>query len=211
MVVVAGGSSTRFGANKLLAEVEGKPLISHTIEAVSAWVDLTVIAVRADLVEAIEVLGLDVVVTAGGASRTDSEIAGLTALGREYDLIGIHDGARPLVTADLVEELFRRADEIGGAVPVLDPGTLLVDRRSMKPLDGVVTVQTPQVFRGPELLAAYVKAARTDLVAHDTVDIVQRYADLEIAMVPGEASNIKVTYPEDLEAVRRVLEDRART
>ena len=211
MVVVAGGSSTRFGSDKLLTEVAGKPLISHTIEAVSGSVDIVVVAVRSDIVKDIEELGHGVLVTAGGASRTASEVAGLSALGEEYELIGIHDGARPLATPALVKELFRKAEDIGGAVPVLAPGTLLMDRGTLQPLDGVVAVQTPQVFRGHELLAAYLAASQTDIVAHDTVDIVQRFGDLEIAMVEGEPENIKVTYPEDLTAVRTVLRGRAHT
>ena len=211
MVVVAGGSSTRFGSDKLLTEVAGKPLLSHTIEAVSGSVDIVVVAVRHDIVEAIEDLGHDVVVTAGGASRTHSEQAGLAALGSEYDLIGIHDGARPLATATLVEELYRKADEDGGAVPVLAPDTPLIDRRTLKPMKGVVTVQTPQVFRGPDLIAAYAAAAQSEIVAHDTVEVVQTFGDLAIAMVEGEPQNIKVTYPADLALVRSVLRERART
>jgi 2-C-methyl-D-erythritol 4-phosphate cytidylyltransferase len=206
MIVVAGGTSSRFGGEKLMATISGRPLIAHSIEAVSSNTDITVVATRADLVEEIKELGLGVVVTIGGQTRTDSELAGLTALGREYELIGIHDGARPLVKPDLIELLYAKALEVGGAVPTLEPAHMLIDKKSLTMVENAHTVQTPQVFQGPGLLAAYVKAAQTSFAGHDTVDVVQRFGDLEIAAVPGDASNIKVTYPEDLEAVRTALE-----
>ncbi len=211
MIVVAGGTATRFGGDKLLADIGGRPLIAHTIEAVAAAADVTVVAARADLVARVEGLGLGVVVTAGGETRTDSELAGLTALGREYDLIGIHDGARPLVTRDLVELLYQRAEETGGAVPAVGVGTPLIDRRTTRPISGAVRVQTPQVFRGPELLAAFVRAAQTGFSGHDTVDVIQEFSDLEVAAVTGDPANIKVTYPGDLEVVRRALEGPSRS
>lgn len=211
MIVVAGGSASRFGGEKLLVEVGDKPLISHSIEAVAGASDIVVVAARPDLVNPIEQLGHEAIVTMGGKTRTDSELAGLMALGREYDLIGIHDAARPLVTPELVETLFEKAEEVGGAVPTLPPPLPLVEKGALRPIPDVVTVQTPQIFRGPGLLAAYVRAAQTSVSAYDTVEVVQRFGDLDVALVPGEPTNLKVTYPEDIEKVKEILEDRARS
>lgn len=211
MIIVAGGTASRFGGDKLMADVAGRPLIAHTILAVAGSADLTVVAARADLVGAIDELELGVAVTAGGETRTDSELAGLTALGREFDLIAVHDGARPLITDDLADLLFRTAAEIGGAVPCIDLEKPLIERRTMRKVTGAVRVQTPQAFRGPELLAAYVKVAQTSFEGHDTVDVVHRFSELEVAAVPGDPRNIKVTYQDDLEVVRRVLEDPSRS
>ena len=211
MIVVGGGTSSRFGDEKLLQEITGRPLIEHTVEAVKTSVNKCVLVARADLLARLERLGLDVDVVPGGSSRTLSEMAGLAALGREYDIIGIHDAARPLVRSELVEELFAAAAETGGAVPVLQTDELLVDRRKLAPVDGAVRVQTPQVFRGPELLAAFVRAAEAGVDAHDTVEIVHRFGSLDIAAVPGADENIKVTYPEDLDVVEGILKDPSRT
>ena len=211
MIVVAGGAATRFGGEKLMAEIAGRPLICHTVEAVSSAVDITVVVARADLVEPMTMLGLDAVITQGGETRTDSELAGLAALGREYDLIGIHDAARPLVSPDLVERLYLRADEVGGAVPTLEPGQFLIDRRRLRPVTGLVTVQTPQVFRGAELLAAFVHAARGGFEGHDTVDVLERFGNLDIAAVEGDPDNLKVTFQADLEVVRARLEGSSRS
>jgi len=205
MIVAAGGAATRFGGEKLLAEVAGRPLIAHTLEAVAPTADITVVAARAGLEGRIESLGFDVIVTTGGATRTLSELAALTALGREVDLIGAHDAARPLVKASMIETLFAMAAKQGGAVPTLDPRAPLVGRRRLEPVVGAVRAQTPQVFRGPDLLAAYVRAAKAGFDCHDTADVIQRFSDLDIASVEGDPDNIKVTYPEDLETVRSRL------
>lgn len=195
----------------MMADIAGRPLIAHTLDAVIDTVDVVVVATRPDLVDRVEDLGVDVIVTTGGSTRTDSELAGLTALGREYDLIGIHDAARPMVRPGLVELLYETAEESGGAVPVLEPDRILFGRRSLTPVAGAVTVQTPQVFRGPELLAAYVRAANTGFEGHDTIDVIQRFGELEIVAVEGDPGNIKVTFPADLETVRSSLEGLSRT
>lgn len=210
MIIVGGGSSNRFGSDKLLAEVEGQPLIAHTIDAVGSLVDKCVVVCRAEIVEAVEHLRPDITVTTGGSSRTLSEMAGLAALG-ETDLIAIHDAARPVVAGALVDVLFTTADEVGGAVPILEPDHLMIQRATHQVRDGLRRAQTPQVFRGAELMAAYVRAAQEGFEGHDTAEIVQRYSDLEVAGVQGDTDNVKVTFPSDLAVVARSIRARSRT
>lgn len=200
MVVVAGGSSDRFGSDKLMVEVAGQPLIAHTIATISGLVDECVLVVRSDQVDRVRTLGLGVEVVPGGDSRTASEIAGIAAVGPSA-LIGVHDGARPLPDPMMIERLFARANEFGGAVPGLAPRSMLVNRDDLSPVVGAVRVQTPQVFWGPELKAAYLGAARDRYEGHDTADVVRQYTNLEIALVEGDPNNIKVTFPADLSAV----------
>ena len=211
MIVVGGGSSSRFGSEKLLADVAGRPLIIHTLETVSAHVDTCVIVCRPDLVDMMAGLAPGVVVTSGGATRTRSEMAGITALEDVHDLVGIHDAARPVVSGELLETLFSVAAERGGAVPVLEPEGLLVDRTTHSPVTGTVRAQTPQVFRGPELVAAFEKAALARFEGHDTAAVVSAHSDLEIVAVPGDTNNVKVTYPGDLEIVSQALAGPSRT
>lgn len=211
MIVVGGGASTRFGKDKLMAEVAGKPLISRTIDAIVGQVDVCVVACRPELIDDVARLHPDVIVTAGGATRTASEIAGVDALAGELELIGVHDAARPAVSPDLVRRLFDLASVHGGAVPVLTPDRLIVERRSFRPVGGLGLAQTPQVFRGPELVSAYAKASERRFVGHDTVDVLQRFGDLQVVAVAGEEDNVKVTYPADLERVRALLADPSRT
>lgn len=211
MIVVGGGSSARFGSDKLFAHVLGRPLIAHTIEAVTGHVDRCVVVVRQEIVGEVEALAPDVVVTAGGATRTLSEMAGLAALGEGADLIGIHDAARPAPGSAMLEELFVVAESVGGAVPVVPPDVMIIDRKTHRPVQGLNRAQTPQVFRAPELMVAYVRAAKAGFEGQDTAEVVAEFTNLTIATVPGESSNVKVTYPDDLADVEVTLEERSRT
>lgn len=211
MIVVAAGSSTRFGSDKLMTRVAGAPLVEHTVSAVRDLVDACVLVCRADQLEAVKSLRLGVEVVPGGATRTASEMAGLAALGDSQELVGIHDGARPLVTAPLVEELYRVAASHDGAIPTLEPGTLLIDRRSLEPVPGLQRVQTPQVFGIEPLMGSYVAAARSGYEGKDTADVVLRHSSAAIASVPGDPANIKVTYPSDLNLVEQWLQGPSRT
>lgn len=204
MVIVAGGSSERFGGDKLMVEVGGRALIAHTVAAVAPFVDECTLVVREDQIAPIRSLDLGVEVVAGGETRTKSEIAGLAAIASAA-LIGIHDGARPIPDAAMVERLFATAAEFGGAVPGIRTGRKLIRRDDLSPIHGTVSVQTPQVFWGPELRAAYLAAAREHFDGHDTADIVRRFTNLDITLVEGDPNNIKVTYRSDLEAVRQRL------
>jgi 2-C-methyl-D-erythritol 4-phosphate cytidylyltransferase len=209
-IVVAAGSSSRFGGDKMMTEVAGRPLVVHSVEALVDHVDICVLVCRQDQLMTLASLALGASVVPGGSTRTESEMSGLAALGGDARLIGIHDGARPLVSDDLIETLFSTAAKVGGAVPVIEPDMPVLGRESLRPVDAVVA-QTPQVFHGEVLFGAYVKAAQEGFSGHDTADVVQRYSDIEIAAVPGDPGNIKVTHLADLDLVRSGLEDPSHT
>lgn len=211
MIIVGGGSSTRFGSDKLLAEVAGRPLIAHAIDGVADLVDTCVVVCRPEIMDEIAGLRGDITVTPGGSTRTSSEMAGLAALGGERDLIAIHDAARPVVDRVLVERLFSMATRRGGAVPVVETEKVIIDRKTHRPVDGLRRAQTPQVFQGPELMSAYVRAARAGYEAHDTVEIMQQFSDIAIVAVPGDPANVKVTFPEDLDTVGETIRARSHT
>lgn len=198
MIIVAAGTGSRFENDKMMTPVEGRRLVEITVERVRPHVDRCVLVCRADQLPPIRDLDLKVDLAVGGPTRTTSEIAGLSSLKTTPDVIGIHDGARPNLNPALIEELFETARRIGGAVPVFPSHGMLVDRETLQPLNNLVTVQTPQVFRGPELIEAYRRAESERIVGHDTLEVVQRFSELEVATVDGVPTNIKVTYPEDL-------------
>ena len=145
----------------------------------------------------------------GGATRTESERAGIAALEDEYDLIGIHDAARPLISAGLIEELFDAADRFGGAIPVVTPEGPVVDRRTLQPVGTVGAAQTPQVFRSAFLREAFDRVPAQELEVHDTAELVQRHTNCSIAAVRGDPANVKVTYPEDTALVEELLRRRS--
>lgn len=203
--MVAAGSGVRFGGDKMMESVAGRPLVAHTVTAVADHADRCILVCRPDQIEALANLGIEAHLVPGGATRTASEMAGLAAIGEPARLIGIHDGARPLVGPALLEMLFETAERVGGAVPVMDPG-VLVRRSDLHQEKGAVVAQTPQIFQGDLLVAAFASAAEADYVGADTAEIVRRFGDTEIGVVPGDPANIKVTDRRDIESVRPVLE-----
>lgn len=211
MIVVGGGTSTRFGGDKLMVDVDGRPLIDHTIDRVIGHVDVCVVVCRSEISGQVASLRPDVTVTTGGATRTLSEMAGLSAIGPGADLIGIHDAARPVVDSATIETLFAAAVTHGGAVPLLGYERMVIDRKTRQPITGLFGAQTPQVFRGPELRAAYEKASLAGFDGHDTVDVVHRFSDVRVVGIAGDPANVKVTYPRDLDRVREKLSGPSRT
>ena len=188
----------------MLMMVAGKPLVGHTVAGVIDHVDRCILVCRPDQMSALAGLGTEVDLISGGPSRTASERAGLQAIGEPAGLIGIHDGARPMVPAPLIEVLFETAARVGGAIPVLKPSSPIVGRSDLAPVEGALIAQTPQVFRGEPLLAAYA-AATGGYEAQDTAAIVRRFADVEIEGVPGDPGNLKVTVPGDFDQIRSAL------
>jgi 2-C-methyl-D-erythritol 4-phosphate cytidylyltransferase len=211
MVVVGGGSSSRFGTDKLMFEVAGRPVLSHTIEAVSSHVDLCVVVCRPEIVDTVSRLHPDIVVAEGGPTRTQSEMAGLAAIEVDVTLVGIHDAARPVVDARTLDRLFTAAQSNGGAVPLLAYEGLIVDRQTGQPLEGIHGAQTPQVFRAHDLMDAYRRAHTEGFEGHDTVEVMERFSDVRIVAVEGSPSNIKVTFPWDVERVSDFLKGPSRT
>ena len=223
-MVLAGGGGTRVGGerNKVYLPLAGRSVIARSLDALAGPDDVgpVVLVVRAadhDLVADLlaRELGSAVVeVVTGGATRQESELAGLRHLAPRIadgsvDVVLIHDGARPLVGAALVEEVLRVARETGGAVPGLprhDLAAVAPDGALVGPAEGLVAVQTPQGFRARPLLAAYEEAARTGFAGTDTASCVARFAaGVAIRWVAGEERNFKITYPHDLRVAEAVL------
>lgn len=209
MIIVGAGASTRFGRDKLLTPVAGLPLVAHSVKTIRPIVDRCVLVHREDQYQRLASLRLDVDLVVGGETRTESERAGLTALGDEYDLIGIHDAARPLASANLIGALFEAADRFGGAVPVVTPVGPIVDRRTLQPIDRVGAAQTPQVFKSAFLREAFELAPDDGIDVHDTAELIQQHSECSIAAVRGEPENLKVTYPDDTVLIEELLRRRS--
>ncbi len=155
-------------------------------------------------------------IVTGGATRQESELAGLRVLASrigagEVDAVLIHDGARPLLARRLAAAVLRTARDGGGAVPGLARDDLARagpdgTRLDGPAPDGLVAVQTPQGFRAAPLLAAYEEASRRGFAGTDTASCMERFAaDLPIRWVPGDERNFKITYAHDLLMAEQVL------
>ncbi|MEZ0579679.1 2-C-methyl-D-erythritol 4-phosphate cytidylyltransferase [Nocardioides sp. MH1] len=220
VVILGAGSGSRVGAhvNKVLLDLDGLPVLAHSVLTALALGDVEAVVVvhrpgEEDAVAAAVGPHLgdrDVLLVAGGATRHASEQAALQVLAPrieagEVDVVVIHDGARALAPADLFERTIAAAREHGGAVPVVAlPGLIPRDAdTALSP--GLVGVQTPQAFRAGPLLEAYRAAADEGFEGTDTAACLERYrAETVIEAVPSTPANLKITYAEDLVTASRL-------
>ena len=215
IILVAGGSSTRFGADKQFALLAGLPVFLHSVKTFLPYATELVLVVpkgrQNEFHEKIVQYKLDspkIQYAVGGATRSESVQNGLAALSLSDGIVAIHDAARPLATAELLMTLVEAAEQFGGAAPahpVTD--TLLVadDTNHMtgvQPRDHLWQVATPQVFDMQKLLAAYRHAAGQPFT-DDTQVFFHNGGHVQI--VPDSSDNLKITYPEDLSRAESVL------
>lgn len=224
-IIVAAGEGTRFAARepKAFVPLAGVPLMVHSItffekaESVSAMVLVVAPAQRARAGNILAPMGLRklVAVVPGGRTRAGSVARGLAALPAAAETVLVHDAARPLLTAALLERLLAVSapGPVIPALPVTDTlkevsGDLVartLDRRRCR------LVQTPQVFPRALLEGLYreIMAGRDPGITDDA--LLAEQAGVPVRVVPGERSNIKVTWPEDLLWAETLLRERART
>ena len=198
-IVVAGGTGTRFGGPKQFAELEGRPLVSWSLEAARrACGHVVAVLPETEIEGGPQRWDADVVV-AGGGTRSASVRAGLAAVPESAEVIVVHDAARPLagseVWAAVISEVAAGAD---GAVPAYplsdtirkktpDGGSTTLDRTDL------FAVQTPQAFKASALKRAH--AGGGD--ATDDSALVEALGG-RVVLVPGTPDNLKVTTPSDL-------------
>ncbi len=220
-VIVAAGSSERMGSDKLTALLGGVPVLVRTLRVFEACplVAEIVVVTRADRIEEIADLcrqneiGKVSKVLAGGATRVESALVGVSEVDPKLDLIAIHDGARPLVTGELIERTIRAAKEHYAAVPVI-PSTdtlKIVDGKGFVAgtVDRATTfrVQTPQVFKAEFIKGALTKAMEKELPLTDDCSAVEMMG-VKTVTVPGDEDNIKLTTPRDLILAEAILHAR---
>ncbi|MBE6934517.1 MAG: 2-C-methyl-D-erythritol 4-phosphate cytidylyltransferase [Ruminococcaceae bacterium] len=217
-VIVAAGTASRMGGiDKVMAPLGGVPMIQRTVRTFqeSDVIREIVIVTRQDLVTPIMELcrSFDKVtaVTVGGDGRQDSVEIGLSALSKNIRLAAIQDGARPLITQQVIARTVKAANACGAAAPAIPvKDTVKVVR------DGVVTetpdrstlraVQTPQAFDVDLLKAALYKAREEGAAVTDDCSAVERLG-MPVKIVEGDERNIKVTTPLDLKIAELLLED----
>lgn len=231
-VIAAAGSGERLGADvpKALVALAGRPLAAWCLDAFvdANTVDAIVIAAppghEAEL-RALAPAGIAVEVVAGGATRSESVAHALAAT--EAEVVVIHDAARPLVTAalidELVEQLDGRPDAAGviAATPILDTVKRAREPRPAKgpferggptvakteSRDHLWAAQTPQVFRAGALRDALEADPQRLAAATDEAMLVEK-AGGKVLIHPAPAENLKVTTPHDLRVAELLLSSR---
>jgi 2-C-methyl-D-erythritol 4-phosphate cytidylyltransferase / 2-C-methyl-D-erythritol 2,4-cyclodiphosphate synthase len=211
-IVVAGGDGARLGADrpKAFIGLGGRPLLAHSIDLLEDHpaVDRIVLVVPAEWEEPATLLadelaaGKVVAAVPGGETRALSVAAGLAVVGDDAEAILVHDAARPFASAELIDRLLEALANHAGAVPavaVTDTVKRVTGGRVAETLDRseLRAVQTPQAFRAEALRRAYAAPSAALRDATDCASLVEA-TGLEVAVVPGEGGNMKITSPEDL-------------
>jgi 2-C-methyl-D-erythritol 4-phosphate cytidylyltransferase/2-C-methyl-D-erythritol 2,4-cyclodiphosphate synthase len=213
VVLVAAGSSTRMGGiDKLSLTIAGRSLLRLAAETVAsaARVDGLVVVCAPERVEELRasawLQALPATVVVGGIRRQDSVAAGVRAT--SAGIVLVHDAARPLVSVELVDRVIDAVDEHGAAIPVLPVVDALKEVRDgwimgTTARAGRYRAQTPQGARRELLLAATEAYAAGEEEIADEAELLAR-AGVAVTTVPGDAANVKVTLPEDLDLARRL-------
>lgn len=218
VVVAAGGRGRRMGGvAKPLLELAGEPILRRALAPFLAQSTVTAVVVALPEPLAAEppswLVRLDARITfvTGGEERGESVARALAALPSDVDVIAVHDAARPLVSAEVVQRALAAAGEgrsVVVAVPVSDTiqevdasGTIVATPERHR----LWAAQTPQVFPAAVLRDAYRRAREEHVVATDDAALVARYGG-RVEVLEGERSNLKITTDADLRIARALLD-----
>ena len=219
VIIAAGGSSQRYGEkDKLLEEIAGLPVFLHSIRNFLPLIapGNLIVAVRSAALDEFWSLaekflpGAGIVWVPGGKDRVESVRNALSALPLEKGMVAIHDAARPLAAAALLEKVLDRARVTGGAIaahPVADslklasPDGMIASPVSREMVYGA---ETPQIFDLEKYRAAC--AALNGAVPTDDAEIM-RLSGYPVELVNSGQWNMKLTSPEDIVILRRCLQE----
>lgn len=215
-IIVAGGKGNRMGHTvaKQFLELNNKPVLMHTIEAFHDCVlnPEIILVLNRQLHSYWEELcsthqfGIPHQVIAGGAERFDSVKNGLAAV-KGPAVVAVHDAVRPLVTAETILRSYEMAEEKGNAIAAIQPVDSVRIKKEGEPSaalnrNELYLIQTPQTFLYEQLEKAYLQPYKS--VFTDDASVVE-HAGYDINLLPGDRSNIKITYAEDLEMAEFLL------
>ena len=218
-IIAAGGRGVRVGADrpKQFLDIGGRSILELSVAALAASdrIQEIVVALPEDHVDSgakalRQAIGRPISVVAGGARRQDSVANAFAKASKDTDIVLIHDAARPFVTRDVIDRAINGAERHGAAIAAIgvrdtvkQAGDAFADGsrliRATIPRDSVFLAQTPQAFRR-DILARALDEGK-DVDATDEAMLVERLG-VPVHVVEGDARNVKVTTPEDLEKAR---------
>ncbi|MBR4365666.1 MAG: 2-C-methyl-D-erythritol 4-phosphate cytidylyltransferase [Bacteroidaceae bacterium] len=217
VIIVAGGKGLRMGSDipKQFLPIGGKPILMHTIEVFHRFdPDMQIVVVlpltqqeywRTICKDCF--FNIPVIVANGGETRFHSVKNGLEKIDADIELIGVHDGVRPFVTTEVIGRCYTKAMSFGAAMPVVDVVDTLrqlpdkeqnsdvILHSTTVPRNQYKLVQTPQVFSAELLRQAYKQDYEEGFT--DDASVVENMGH-DVALVPGNRENIKVTTQFDL-------------
>ncbi len=218
VILPAAGMSSRFGGkrNKLEEMLGGETVLRRSVLAFINRSDVAEVIIAAADVQRTRALVADarVKICAGGANRAESVRAALAEVSSEIEWVAVHDAARPLVSAELIERVFAEAQRHGAAAPALPVGLTIKQAHGPLPAKVLRTVprdelwamQTPQVMRKKDLLEAYVKCKIPLAQVTDDIQLLEMLGR-EVYLVAGEERNLKITTRADLVLAEHFLRE----
>ncbi|OGH96783.1 MAG: 2-C-methyl-D-erythritol 4-phosphate cytidylyltransferase [Candidatus Melainabacteria bacterium GWF2_32_7] len=220
-IIPAAGSGTRFGSNKnkLLENINGMPVIIHTLQTISSIdaIDEIIVCTSDNIIDEIKNLvskyNISKVkqVILGGVTRQESVFKGLKTLNNP-DIVIIHDGARPLITRDIVENSIKTATEKGAAIVAVPTKDTIKrvnkENRIIETLnrEELWNIQTPQVFNYKDILEAHIKFQGQNFT--DDSALIEALG-MPSFTVMGSYKNIKVTTQEDIKIAEVFITSRS--
>lgn len=228
-IIFAGGSGVRMGAGmpKQFLEINGKPIIIHTLDNFqnSPSIDKIYISCKPDYIETLKDLTNRFAITKvcgiveGGTTGQDSIYKALSAAYKENSeesIVLIHDGVRPFVSEDVIKKNIESVKNYGSGItctsffetPILSKGGLQVEEMPLK--KEMFTAQAPQSFYLGEIIEAHEEMRKINPEYTDIADSCNLYKILgkNVYIVEGNRGNIKVTTPEDFYILRALLQYR---
>lgn len=224
VIIAAAGMSNRMGSkiNKQFIAIGGKPILAHTIEKFekSRYIDEIILVAKE---EEIEYCRKEIVrkykfkkvanIIRGGKERQDSVYNGILALNEKSDIVLTHDGARPFVKLENIEDGIKGVEKYGACVigvPVTDTIKVVGEDNNINntPKRSLLwAAQTPQCFFKDILIKGYEKAISDGFLGTDDSSIVERIG-YDVKMIMGSYENIKITTPEDLILGESLIKER---
>lgn len=222
-IIAAGGSGSRMGAdiNKIFLDLDGIPVLAHTLQAFEHHPDISDIILVArecdmlgckDIAEEFAITKLRTI-TQGGKTRQESVSRGISELAPETEAVLIHDAARPLILPETIGEVIENVLFHGGAA-VGAPCKCTIKETDA---DGFITrtvdreflyeVQTPQGFLTEHLHKMYQNALQNGIIGTDDCYLAEQLG-LRIKMVEGNSDNIKITTYDDLLLAEQIIDKR---
>lgn len=213
-VIVSAGKGHRFmeGKKKQFHLLAGKPILAHTLDKFETCPMIHSILLVVgqedmnfclkEIIEKHKYRKISQIVP-GGKRRQESVKNGIDVLSKDIDIVSIHDGVRPFVTKEMIEESIRSAKRFQAVViatPVKETIKMVhTDRTVLKTLDRdfLWQIQTPQTFQVDLIKEAYYKATEDGFLGTDDASLVERLG-VKVHVLPGSYTNIKITTPEDL-------------
>ncbi|MDA1478181.1 2-C-methyl-D-erythritol 4-phosphate cytidylyltransferase [Bacillus changyiensis] len=219
VIIPAAGQGKRMkaGKNKLFIKAKGTSVIIHTLKVFehhNACKRIILVINENEYDEFNSLLNeyhfiTPIKIVTGGSERQHSVMQGIQAVGKE-GIVLVHDGARPFIKQEHIEQLVKKANETGAAivaVPVKDTIKRVQDDEITGTIErsSLWAAQTPQAFRLSILMNAHLKAEATGFFGTDDASLVEE-AGGKVAIIQGDYQNIKLTTPDDLLVAEAILE-----